>query len=54
MVDCIKHRRQIQQSQYSNPLLFHIGSYVIGNLKLVFDCKMRMPGTVKCRPTVAY
>ena len=22
--------------------------------KLVFTCKMRMPGTVKCRPTVAY
>ena len=22
--------------------------------KLVFNCKMRMPGTVKCRPTAAY
>ena len=22
-------------------------------VKLVFNCKMRMPGTVKCRPTVA-
>ena len=24
------------------------------DVKLVFNCKMRMPGTVKCRPTVAY
>ena len=23
-------------------------------LKELFNCKMRMPGTVKCRPTVAY
>ena len=35
MVDCIEHSRQIQQSQYSNPLLFHVGRYVIGILSKV-------------------
>ena len=24
------------------------------SIKLVFNCKMHMPGMVKCRPTVAY
>ena len=35
MVDCIKRSPQIQKSQYSNPLLFHVGIYVICNLKTI-------------------
>ena len=27
---------------------------LLRSIKLVFNCKMHMPGTVKCRPTVAY
>ena len=28
--------------------------YFTSNVKEWFNCKTRMPGTVKCRPTVAY
>ena len=27
---------------------------IISTIKPVFNCKVRIPGTVKCRPTVAY
>ena len=29
------------------------GAYIM-SIKELFNCKTRMPGTVKCRPTVAY
>ena len=31
-----------------------IGRNLVMERTMKYNCKMRMPGTVKCRPTVAY
>ena len=47
---CAVMRPSVRHFQHYN--LLHIKFHI--QVKLVFNCKMRVPGTVKCRPTVAY